>query len=40
MLEVLAQIQVIQKDMNPRKDTADYLMEAREGAMYGYRLDK
>ena len=35
MLRALAEIETILKDMNPKKDKADYLREAREGAMYG-----
>ncbi len=38
MLQAMADIAVIHKDMHPKddgKDSIDYLKEAREGAMYG-----
>ncbi len=41
MLEAIADISEIQKDMDPSegKDSLEYLREAREGAMYGYGSD-
>jgi hypothetical protein len=35
MLQALAKIAELTKDMNPKKDPTDFLREAREGAMYG-----
>jgi hypothetical protein len=35
MLRALEEIEMIRRDMNPHKDKADYLREARGGAMYG-----
>ena len=36
VLEVLEEIKEIRRGINPKKDTKDYLDEARSGAMYGY----
>lgn len=35
MLRALEEIETLRQDMSPDKDKADYLREAREGAMYG-----
>ena len=41
MLAALQEIEMIQKGMNPKagKATLEYLREAREGGLYGYRPD-
>lgn len=36
MLRALSEVEVVRKEMNPKKDEKDYLREARSGAMYGF----
>ena len=39
MLQTLMEMEKIGKELCPKKDTKDYLREARAGAMYGFRDD-